>query len=52
MEVGVVLERSSPRVEDAGKAGQMGADEALLLGEALEGSCRGMEQGVGGKALM
>jgi hypothetical protein len=48
----MVLELSSPSMEDTGEAGQVGADKALLLGEALEGLRKGMEQGPVGNALM
>ena len=39
-------------MEDAGKAGEVGADEALLLSEPFEGLRRGFEQGLVGEALM
>jgi hypothetical protein len=52
MALGMGLALSAPRREEAGKAGQMGAEEALLLGEALAGRCRGRAQGVGGDVLM
>ena len=52
MDVRVVLELSSPSMEDAGKAGQAGADEALLFGEAFEGLGGGREQGLVGDLWM
>ena len=48
----MVLELSPPGMEDAGKAGEVGADEALLLSEPFEGLRRGFEQGLVGEALM
>ncbi len=52
MDVRVVLELSAPGMEDAGKAGQVGADEALILSEAFDGRCRRLEHGRVGDALM
>src|SRR5712691_307676 len=48
----MVLELSPPGMEDAGKAGEVGADEALLVSEPFEGVRRGVEQGLGGEAWM
>jgi len=39
-------------MEDAGKAGEVGAEEALLVREPFEGLRRGFEQGLVGEALM
>ena len=47
----MVLELPPPGMEDAGKAGQVGADEALLLSEPFEGLAR-REHGLVGEALM
>ena len=52
MDVRVVLELSSPGVQDTGKAGEVGADEALLWSEPFEGRCRRLEQGLVGDWLM
>ncbi len=52
MEVRMVLELSAPGMEDAGKTGQVGADEALILSEAFDGRCRRLEHGRVGDALM
>ena len=48
----MVLELSPPGMEDAGKAGEVGADEALLLREPFEGLRRGCEHGLVGETLM
>ena len=47
----MVRELSSPGVEDTWKARQIGAEEALGLGEACEGARRGMAHGLVGAAL-
>jgi hypothetical protein len=52
MDVRVVLELSSPGVQDTGKARQVRADEAFLLSEPFEGLRRGGEHGVVREALM
>jgi hypothetical protein len=51
MALGMGLELSAPRREEAGKAGQVGAEEALIFGETFESRCRGRAQGVGGDVL-
>jgi hypothetical protein len=48
----MVLELSPPGREDAGTAGEVGADEALLLSEPFAGLRRGLKHGLGGEALM
>jgi hypothetical protein len=50
--MGMILELSPPGVQDPGKAGEVGADAALLFGEPFAGRCRGLEEGLGGEALM
>jgi hypothetical protein len=52
MNVRVVLERSSPGVQDTGKAGQGRADAALLVSEPFAGSCGRLAQDLGGDVLM
>ena len=52
MDVGVVLELSSPGVQDAGETREVSADETLVFGEPFEGERRGVEQGLVGEALM
>ena len=52
MDVGVVLELSSPSVQDTGETREVGANETLVLGEALEGERRGVEHSVVREALM
>ena len=47
----MVLELSPPRMEDAGKAGEVGADAALLLREPFAGLRRGVAHGLVGEAL-
>jgi hypothetical protein len=49
--MGRVLELSSPGMQDAGKARQVRTEKTLVCGEALEGSRRGVAQGVVGEAL-
>jgi hypothetical protein len=44
MDMGMVLELSAPGMEEAGKTGQGGADEALILGETFESRGRRLEQ--------
>jgi hypothetical protein len=39
-----------PGREEAGKAGEVGADAALLVREPFEGWSRGFDQGLGGEA--
>jgi hypothetical protein len=39
-------------MEEAGKAGEVGADEALFVSEPFEGLRRGFAHGLGGEALM
>ncbi len=46
------LELSPPGREDAGKAGEGGADAALRLREPCEGLRRGVAQGLGGEAWL
>ena len=48
--MGVVLEWPPPGVQETGKAGEVGADAALLLSEAFEGRGRGLEHGWVGAA--
>ena len=48
----MVLELSPPGMEDAGKAGEVSAEEALLVSEPFEGLRRGFEHGLVGEALM
>ena len=50
--MGMVLELSSPGMQDAGKARQVRTDKTLVFGEAFEGYRRGVEQGLVGEALM
>ena len=52
MDVRMVLELAPPGMEDASKAGEVGADEALLVSEPFEGLRRGFEHGLVGEALM
>ena len=52
MNVGVVLKLSAPGMQNAGEPGEVRPDETLILGEAVEGSRRGIEQGLVGEALM
>jgi hypothetical protein len=52
VDVGVVLELSTPSVEDAGKAGEVGTDKALFVSEPFEGVRRGCEHSLVGEALM
>jgi hypothetical protein len=52
MDVGVLLELSSPGVQDAGKPREVGPDAALVFGEAFESERRGVAQGLVGEALM
>jgi hypothetical protein len=51
VEVRMVLELSPPGMEDAGKAGEVGAAEALLVREPFEGLRRGCAHGLGGEPL-
>jgi hypothetical protein len=44
--MGVVLELPAPGVQDAGKTGSGGADEALVFGEPCEGRGGRLEHGV------
>ena len=43
-DVGVRLELSAPGVQAPGKAGEIGADEALIFGEPCEGICMDIAQ--------
>jgi hypothetical protein len=52
MEVRVVLELPAPRMQDTGEARQVRPNEALVLGQPLEGRCRGLQQGVVREALL
>jgi hypothetical protein len=52
VEVRVVLQLPAPGMQDAGEPWQGGADEALVLGQPLEGCCRGVKHGLVGGALM
>jgi hypothetical protein len=51
VDVGVVREVPAPGVQHAGAPREVGPDEALGGGEALEGRCRGVKHGLGGEAL-
>jgi hypothetical protein len=46
VDVGVVLELPAPGVEEAGEPREGGADEALIVGQPLEGHGRRLQQGV------
>jgi hypothetical protein len=52
VDVGVVLELSAPGMQDTGETREVGADETLVLGEALEGERRGVEHSLVREALM
>ena len=52
VDVGMVLERSSPGRQDTGETRAVGADEPFVFGEPCEGERRGVEHGLGGEALM
>jgi hypothetical protein len=52
MDVRVVLELPAPRLQDTGETRQVRPNEALVVGQPLEGRCRGLQQGVGREALM
>jgi len=41
----MILELAAPGVQDAGKAGQIGTQQAGVAGQLLEGLGRGMKQG-------
>ncbi len=49
--MGVVLELPAPGVQNAGEPWEVGPDEALVGGEALEGRCRGLKHGLVCEAL-
>jgi len=51
-DVGMRLELPAPGREDAGKAGEVGADAALVCGEPCEGFRGRGEQGLRGRALL
>ena len=46
MDVRVVLELPAPRRQDTGATRQVRPNEALVVGQPLEGRCRGLQQGV------
>jgi hypothetical protein len=52
MEVRVVLELPAPRMQDPGEPREVCPDEALVLGQPLEGRGRRLKQGVVREALM
>jgi hypothetical protein len=52
VDVGVVLQWPAPGVQDAGDPREVGPDAALVGGEPLEGRCRGVQHGLGRKALV
>ena len=52
VEVGVVLELPAPGVQNTGAPWQVGANDPRGGGEPFESERRGVEHGVGGKALM
>ena len=52
MDVRVVLELPAPRMQDTGETRQVRPNEALVVGQPLEGRCRGLKQGVVREALM
>jgi hypothetical protein len=52
VDVGMVLELSSPGMQDTGKTRESGADEPLVVREPFECPSRGGEQGVVCDALM
>jgi hypothetical protein len=52
MDVGVVLELSTPGMQDPGEPQEIGADEALILGELFQSPGRGVKQGLIRGALM
>ncbi len=52
MDMRVILQLPAPGVEDAGETRKVGPDEALVLGQPLEGRCRRLKQGVVREALM
>ena len=51
VEVGGVWELPAPGVQDAGKTREIGPDAPLVFGKPFAGSCRGVEQGLRGRAL-
>ena len=52
MEVGMILELPAPSMQNAGKARQVGADEAFILGQAFEGLGGCLKQGLVGEPWM
>ena len=44
MDVGMIRELPAPRMEDTGKAGQVGADEARILSQFFAGLGRCLKQ--------
>ena len=52
VDVGVVRELPAPGVEEAGEPREGGAEEALIVGQPLEGHGRRLQQGVIREALM
>jgi hypothetical protein len=52
MDVRVLLELSSPGVQDTSKTREVGADEARIFGELFKGRRRRLEQGLIGETLM
>ena len=52
MDMRVILQVPAPGVEDAGEPRKVGPDEALVVGQPLEGRCRRLQQGVVREAVM
>jgi hypothetical protein len=48
----VVLELSTPGMQDTGKSREVGPDEALVFRQPFEGRCRRLKQGLVREALM
>ena len=46
VDVRMILELAAPGVQDAGKAGQIGTEQARIARQLLEGLGRGLKQGV------
>src|SRR4029453_11940690 len=52
VDVGMILKLAAPGVQDAGKASQIGTQQAGIAGEFLKSLGRGMKQGLIARALM
>ena len=50
--VGMILELASPGMQDAGKAGQIGTQQAGIASQFLQSLGRGLKQGLIARALM